>query len=277
VVAKVTASEFALLADYVQDVCGIVLEPKKTYLVESRLGPLLEPLGCKNYGDLYRKARADRSGSVREQVVDAITTQETSFFRDGKPFDLMLFKLLPEHFEQVDCKRVRIWCCAASTGQEIYSLTMILKELLDKLGEYDARIIGTDISDAALAVASRARYRRVELARGLSARRLKQYFVKDGDEWQIADELRGLVSFRKLNLLQPLVGMGKFDFIFCRNVAIYFTRADREALFARVLAQLKPTGKLIIGATESLVGINDRVNRCEWRNSVYYEPRANGR
>ncbi len=268
---KVTPEELTLLAAYIEKASGIVLDQSKAYLIESRLGPLLEKLECTNYAALNSKARADASGKIRTLIVDAISTNETSFFRDNHPFELLTHKLLPDHFERANGNPLQIWSAASSTGQEIYSIAIVLKELLGDLSKHKVQIMGTDISDEALKAASSGKYTKLELSRGLSAERLRRHFSKDGDQWRISDELRSLAIFRKANLMEPLSGLGRFDFIFCRNVAIYFSPENRKILFDRLADSLKMNGVLLIGSTETLMGVTDRFARQDFRGKVYYE------
>ncbi len=269
---KVTPEELTLLAEYIEKASGIVLDQSKAYLIESRLGPLLEKLECANYAALNSKARTDASGKIRTLIVDAISTNETSFFRDNHPFELLTHKLLPDHFERANGSPLQIWSAASSTGQEIYSIAIVLKELLGDLSKHKIQIMGTDISDEALKAASSARYTKLELSRGLSADRLRRHFHKDdGEQWRISDELRSLAVFRKANLMEPLSGLGRFDFIFCRNVAIYFSPENRKMLFDRLADSLKMNGALLIGSTETLLGVTERLTRHDFRGKVYYE------
>ena len=190
------------------------------------------------------------------------------FFRDKKPFDLMAHKLFADHFE-VSGKQLNILCAACSTGQEVYSLSIILKELLGSFNGYRIKILGTDISDAAIAKASMGRYTPFELGRGLTPDNLKRYFTKEDRTWKINDELRSIVQFRKANILEPL-RMGAFDMILCRNVAIYFSKEDRSLMYNHMARQLKSRGIFLIGATETLHGLTTCFERMEFHGAVYY-------
>ncbi len=271
--ASVTPLELPLVSAYVHELSGIVIEPSKAYLVESRLGPLLGQLGLSSYAALVDRARSDTTGELRKRLIDAITTNETSFFRDKRPFDLLAHKLVPDVLgRQIGVARPRldIWCAAASTGQEIYSIAMVVKELLFNLDRYWIRILGTDISEAALARASRARYSSYELSRGVDARRRDRFFVPVDGQWQLRDELRALATFRPLNLLGRFRHVGTYDIVFCRNVAIYFSAQNRAALFDRLADQIRPGGVLVIGSTESLLGLTPKLQREEFHGSVFY-------
>jgi len=274
---KITPSEFQIMSKYILDVSGISLAPGKEYLIETRLSQIVDDLNVRSFQDLHSRARSDSSGGLEKKIIDAISTNETYFFRDNSPFDLIQHKLLPDMIDRRMTNSssglktpIKIWSSARSTGQEIYSIAMILKDLgIDPI-RYNIKLLATDISDAAIAQASYGKYNRFEVTRGLSTQRLDRYFNPDGDHWRIKDEIRAMVTFRKMNLMKPFVGMGKFDMILCRNVAIYFTGEDRKRLFHKIAESLEPDGFLIIGSTESLT--NDIVifQPQRYLNSTFY-------
>ena len=270
---KVKPEELKILAVYVHEISGIVLDASKGYLFESRLGPLVDEWGCPDYLTLCKKARADVSGSMRNHIIDAISTHETSFFRDQAPFELLKHKLLPDHIDLSKSipGNLNIWSAACSTGQEIYSIAMALTEVLPDVKRWRIRLLGTDISDAAVAQASAGKYNEIEMGRGLQDAKKMKFFERQNNIWRVKDDLRAMVSFRKFNLHDALGGLGKFDIIFCRNVAIYFGPDTRKNLFERIADQLNPNGALIIGSTESLMGITNRFERKEHMRSVYYK------
>jgi chemotaxis protein methyltransferase CheR len=277
--ATITPLEVDVLGRYIYGLCGILVDQSKAYLLESRLGPLLEEFQCHSYWELYTRAQHDASQHISQRIIDAISTKETSFFRDQTPFDLLKFKLLPDYFDRVRSTAngtvpyLSLWSAACSTGQEVYSISMTLKELPGDFGPYRSTILGTDISDTALVQASYGCYNKLEMARGLSPDRIIRYFQAVGSQWRVKDELRSLVSFRKLNLLESFAALRTFDIIFCRNVAIYFSQADRTQLFERLAKHLHPAGALLIGATESLQGITTRYIRKVYHNTVFYQLR----
>jgi len=277
--ATITPLEVDVLGRYIYGLCGILVDQSKAYLLESRLGPLLEEFQCRNYCELYTRAQRDASRHIPQRIIDAISTKETSFFRDQTPFDLLKFKLLPDYFDRARdtangaLPRLSFWSAACSTGQEVYSIAMILKEFPIDFRQYRITILGTDISDMALAQASYGFYNKVEMARGLSSDRIARYFQAVGSRWRVKDDLRALVSFRKLNLLESFAALGTFDIIFCRNVAIYFSQPDRTRLFERLAKHLHPAGALLIGATESLQGITTRFIRKVYHNTAFYQLR----
>ncbi len=258
---KITAAEFRDISQHIKKLSGIHLEESKKYLVETRLKDLLKEFGCASYAELYRKALADRTGKMDNRIVDAISTNETLFFRDGNPFKLLKHKILPEVIDarSKDTPRgripIRIWSAACSTGQEVYSIAITVREVLPDPTRYNIKLLGTDISDSAIAKASRGRYDSFDISRGLDPVHLSKYFTRVGGSVVVRDEIRAMVSFRKFNLMSAVNGLGKFDIIFCRNVAIYFSPEDRKKLFMRLAGALEPDGYLIIGGTESLTGI----------------------
>jgi chemotaxis protein methyltransferase CheR len=274
---KISPDEYKVTTEYIYELSGIMLAAGKTYLVETRLSPLVEECGCASFSEFYFKAKADRSRALENRIINAITTRETLFFRDTAPFELLQYKILPE---LIDVKRaqgsiygkipIRIWSAACSTGQEAYSAAMALKEMLPDMSAYDIRILGTDISDAAVAAASYGTYNRFEIERGLSQGKLSKYFETRGDDWKVKDEIRLMTSFRKFNLFHDLHALGQFDIVFCRNVAIYFTAEDRKQLFHRIADILPAHAALIIGSSEYLAGVCDRFKSNTHMKSVYY-------
>ncbi len=272
--SSVTSKEMASIIEFVEANCGIRLNDSKSYLVESRLGPLLSELGLSTYADLVSRSISDRSGKLKHKIIDAITTNETYFFRDQKPFDLLAHKLIPDTMENNLSQNqvsLRIWSAAASTGQEVYSIAMILKELLGQLFSHDIRILGTDVSQSALEIASRGLYGKVELARGLTGNRLKRHFTQKEKLWKINDDLRALASFRQLNLLAGTVTIPLQHIILCRNVAFYFSKENKQRLFSNLALKLPVGGFLVIGSTESLVGMSLPFEKREFHGIIYYE------
>ncbi|MCK5404832.1 MAG: protein-glutamate O-methyltransferase CheR [Desulfobulbaceae bacterium] len=272
---KITAEELKSISELIHEKSGIVLDDSKAYLLESRLAPLLTECNLGSFSDLYAKLHG--SGSLTDQVIDAISTNETSFFRDHRPFALLKDKLLPD-LEKNDSHSgrgssgIRIWSAACSTGQEVYTIAMVVREFFGRRVEnYRIMITGTDIADSAIVKSSRGEYSGLEIGRGLSSRMVDRYFVNQGKTFRVKDELRALVFFKKLNLLKPFDALGKFDVIFCRNVAIYFSLQNRRRLFDRLADRLNPGGILVVGGTESLFGVTDRFTRCEEQNTFYYQ------
>jgi len=276
-VIRLQPEEQKSLAQYVYTLCAIALDESKGYLIESRLASLVEESGCGSYAGLLERAKSDRSQALERRIVDAITTNETSFFRDTAPFDLLRHKIVPELLDRrarTGAARIRIWSAACSTGQELYSIAILLKELLGDPDRYGIRLLGTDISDDAVARASRGLFSPVEISRGLSEAQRTRYFIPAGGGWQIRDEIRAMASFKKLNLMADFSALGRFDVIFCRNVAIYFTEQDRISLFGRIERALETDGYLVIGAMESLNGICPQFESKRHLRSVFHQVRA---
>ena len=273
---KIAPAELKLISQYIQTISGIYLDQSKSYLFETRLSSIAEKQGCKSYEELHNKARQDPTKKIEKEIIDAITTNETLFFRDKGPFELLQHKILPEIIDSRSSKsalkpRIKIWSAASSTGQELYSIAIIIKELLKESSRYSFTLSGTDISDAAVTQASYGKYNRFEIERGLDRKYLQKYFTLLGDCWKIKDEIRAMVNFRKLNLMQPFTALGKFDIIFCRNVAIYFTLGDRKKLFNKLADSLADDGYLVIGSTESLTGVCPRFVPKRHLRSIFYQ------
>jgi chemotaxis protein methyltransferase CheR len=275
-VIRLQPEEQQSLAQYVYSLCAVHLDESKGYLIENRLAGLVEESGSGSYGGLLRRAKADPSRALERRIVDAITTNETFFFRESAPFDLLRHKIVPELIDRrarSSAARIRIWSAACSTGQELYSIAILLKELLGDPDRYGVCLLGTDISDDAVSRASRGRFSPVEISRGLDEAQRTRYFRPVAGGWQIRDEIRAMASFRKLNLMADFSALGRFDVIFCRNVAIYFTERDRISLFGRIERALEPDGCLVVGAMESLNGICPQLDSKRHLRSVFYQAR----
>ena len=275
---KIIQGEVRTLTDYIYKISGIALDQSKVYLLETRLGALLDEYGCASYSEFHQKAIVDKGRTLERKIIDAITTNETLFFRDTSPFELLQHKIIPDLIDRRCAKSsglspmpLRIWSAACSTGQEIYSVAIVLKELLPDLKRYNLKLLGTDISDAAIAQASYGHYNKFEIERGLPEDKLTKYFHPNGNHWKIKDELRAMVVFKKMNLMLPFDEPGKFDVILCRNVAIYFSLEDRKKLFNKIAGILEQDGSLLIGATESLTGVCSRFQPQRHLKTIYYQ------
>lgn len=274
----ISPQELRLFSQFITRISGVCLDDSKAYLLENRLGVMLRELDCGTFTELHTRIHRDTTRKLERRLLDLITTGETSFFRDQTPFDLLQQKILPDLIDRKTRLRgrtapvpLRIWCAACSTGQEVYSIAMLLKELLGDTSPFDIHLLGTDISDQAVATASRGVYSRIEVERGLPGDRLARHFVaQDEATWKIQDELRAMATFRTYNLLSDLKRLGRFDVILCRNVAIYFSEKDRQGLFSRLAEVLEPEGSLLIGATESLAGCGPHYASHRHMRSVYY-------
>ena len=274
---KVTPEEFKQFSKYILDISGIALDVGKEYLLETRLNPLLNKLKCSSFLELLQKAKSDFKKQIENEIIDGISTNDTYFFRDKSPFELLQHKIFPDLIDKRSQKNpslkptIRLWSAANSTGQEIYSIAMTLIEMGITSDKYNINLFGTDISDAAIAQASYGLYNKFEVARGLDLRRLTRYFDKQDDRYKIKDEIRAMAQFKKMNLMKPFVGLGKFDIILCRNVMIYFTSEDRKKIYHNISKVLEPDGYLLIGSTESLVNDIDLFSSKKYLNSVFYQ------
>ena len=273
----ISSEEFKQFARYILDISGIALDVGKEYLLETRLGPVLARLGCRSYAELLQKAKTDYNKALENEIIDAISTNETYFFRDKAPFQLLQHKILPDLIDKRSRQypgrkpAIRLWSAANSTGQEIYSIAMILVEMGITPENYNIKLFGTDISDAAIAKASYGLYNKFEAARGLEPSRLHRYFTPQENGYKIKDQLRVMAQFKKMNLMQPFPGIGKFDIILCRNVMIYFTPEDRKRIYKNIAGALEPDGCLIIGSTESLINDTSLFVSQKYLNSVFYQ------
>jgi len=271
----ITPEEVPVWSRYIKEICGIHLDHSKGYLLETRLAGLLSEAGAANFSELFFKARADASSKLRGKIIEAITTNETSFFRDNSPFELLRHKLIPDLIDRRNRNGartpIRIWSAACSTGQEAYSTAIVVKELLGDLTRYDVRILGTDISNKVVAQASYGEYTRLEMERGLPPETLARHFTVSGDRWRVRDEIRSLAAFRTINLLEQFSFPHPFDIIFCRNVAIYFTETDKTRLFRNLVRCLAKDGSLIIGSTESISGLCPELEPKRHMRTVFYQ------
>lgn len=273
-----SVNELSMWSAYIRSICGIQLDGSKGYLIETRLASLLRETGTTSFADLYNKVNTDPTNGLKKKVINAITTQETSFFRDASPFELMQHKIIPDLIDKrtkalgtIRPLSIRVWSAACSTGQEVYSTAIVLKELLGDSSRYDVRITGTDISDKAVAHASYGVYSKLEMDRGMAPAKVAKYFTLEGEKWKVRDEVRALATFKTMNLLEPFAFPNKFDIIFCRNVAIYFSEQDKVRLFKSIAKVMAPDGYLIIGSTESITGLCPEFEPKRYLRAVFYQ------
>jgi chemotaxis protein methyltransferase CheR len=264
-----TPPEYEYLRKVLRDSSGLDLSADKQYLVESRLLPLSRRAGLSGTGQLVEKVKGG-SASLTTQVVEAMTTNETFFFRDKIPFDHFRLSIMPEMLRtRASRKGIRIWCAAASTGQEPYSLAICLKEMGDALTGWRVEIIATDLSEEVLEKSRAGLYSQFEIQRGLPIQMLVKYFTQRGELWQINADLRAMVQHRQLNLLHDFSQLGLFDVIFCRNVLIYFDQDTKIGIFERLAKAAEPDGFVVLGATETVVGLTDVFKACPERRALY--------
>lgn len=285
---SLTPETFDAIRKVVHDLCGIVIGADKQYLVIARLGPLLQQNQIPSYESLLERLRLPNSLPLQEAIIEAITTRETSFNRDSHPFEELRRSILPELANQLLERRAtglllnpkaRIWCTAVATGQEAYSVAMAVSEFLASrpglgLTLDDFPILATDICQNALQTAREGRYTRAELDRGISPELRTKYFREaSGGGWLIAEPLRRIIEFRRVNLVKPFPNLGTFDLILCRNFLIYLDEAARRALCRGLHQSLNPGGILMIGAAESIYGLTDTFSTERLGNTFIHRKR----
>jgi chemotaxis protein methyltransferase CheR len=265
----VTPPDYEYLRKLLKDQSGLDLSADKQYLIESRLVPLSRKAGLQGIPDLVQKMKVG-SQSLVAQVVEAMTTNETFFFRDKVPFDHFRQAIMPEVLKARAARRsIRIWCAAGSTGQEPYSLAMCLKEMESQLAGFRVEIIATDLSQEVLEKSRAGLYSQFEVQRGLPIQLLVKYFKQTGEFWQINPDIRAMVQHRQLNLLHDFSQLGTFDIVFCRNVLIYFDQDTKINIFNRLAKAMEPDGFLVLGAAETVVGLTDAFKPYPDKRGLY--------
>jgi len=269
-VAQITPENYSFLQERIYSDSGIVLDETKLYLLESRLLPIVRKEKLETLNELCARLRAPSATVLRRQVVEAMTTNETLFFRDTAVFDTLRDKVLPA---LVDARRqsrtLTIWSAAASSGQEAYSLAILLLEM--GLGGWNLRILGTDLNSKILDQARAGRYIQLEVNRGLPAKYLVKYFQRAGLEWQVKDEVRRMVEFQTFDLRQNMRSLGSFDLTLCRNVLIYFDVKTKKQILGEIRNVLNPKGLLLLGSAETTINLDDRFSRRAIGSSIFYE------
>ncbi len=262
--------DFDYLRKLLKERSGLVLAAEKQYLAESRLLPLARRHGMSSLTELVGALKARRAPALAGEVVDAMTTNETFFFRDKVPFEHVRDVVLPALIAaRAREKRIRIWCAAASTGQEPYSIAMTLKGMEAQLAGFRVDILATDLAGDVLERAKAGIYSQFEVQRGLPIQMLVKYFRQADESWQIVPELRNMVQFRTLNLLNDFSPLGRFDLVFCRNVLIYFDQPSKTQVLERLARQMPDDGYLILGAAETVVGLTDAFKPMQERRGLY--------
>jgi chemotaxis protein methyltransferase CheR len=266
----VTPQDYEYLQRLLKARSGLALSADKHYLVESRLLPVARTAGLFNLTGLVAKLKAPNSEPLIVEVVEAMTTNESFFFRDKVPFDHFRETIMPALLAaRTKTRRIRIWCAAASTGQEPYTLAICLKEMGKDLKGWRVEIVATDISTEVLEKAKSGIYSQFEVQRGLPVLMLIKYFAQVGEMWQIAPELRGMVKFKPLNLLDDFSRLGMFDVVFCRNVLIYFDQATKSDVLERLATVTEPDGFLALGGAETVVGLTNRFKPIADKRGLY--------
>jgi chemotaxis protein methyltransferase CheR len=265
----VTPLDYEFLRKLLKDRSGLDLSSDKQYLVESRLIPLARRVGLAGIAELVAKMKTG-SEALTAEVAEAMTTNETFFFRDKIPFDHLREMVLPELLRaRANRRSLRIWCAASSTGQEPYSIAMCLKEFASALTGWRVEIVATDLSQAVLEKSRAGIFSQFEVQRGLPIQMLVKHFTQVGELWQLNADIRAMVQHRQLNLLQDFSHLGMFDVIFCRNVLIYFDQDTKVGIFDRLAKVIEPDGILALGAAESVVGISDAFKPYPERRGLY--------
>lgn len=266
-------SDYAYLRELVLQQSANRIDPSRNALFEARLRPIAQKAGASSLKDFVSILKVDRAPHLHRAVAEAMTINETSFFRDLKPFEMLRETILPRLIEQRrEQRRLRIWSAASSTGQEAYSIAMLLAEHFPAVAGWDVQIIGTDISQYVIDYARRGRYRRLEVNRGLPARMLLKYLVRDGEEWMVADRIRSMCEFQYANLCETLPKLPVFDLVMLRNVLLYFPPQDRSFLFKDVHGLLASDGWLVLGNAEQAEDSSDLFEVEFASNSYCYRP-----
>jgi len=265
----VTPTDYEYLRKLLKDRSGLDLSADKQYLIESRLLPLSRKEGLAGISELVQKMKGG-STSLTTQVVEAMTTNETFFFRDKVPFDHFRDAIMPEILKaRAGRKSLRIWCAAGSTGQEPYSLAMCLKEMSAAISGWRIEILATDLSQEVIEKSRAGIYSQFEVQRGLPIQMLVKYFKQNGELWQVNPDIRAMIQHRQLNLLHDFTQLGTFDVIFCRNVLIYFDQDTKINIFNRLAKIIEPDGFLVLGAAETVVGLTDTFKPFPEKRGLY--------
>lgn len=262
--------DFDLYKDMLKTKSGLTLTPDKAYLLDSRLTPIAKKWGFPSLDAMSVSLRGKPDTNMVRDIVEAMTTNETSFFRDGKPFDLFKSVVLPHMLkERAKTKSLKIWCAACSSGQEPYSLAMILKENAHMLPGWNIQITATDISNAILAQAKKAEYSQFEVQRGLPIQMLMKFFEQANESWRLKDDIKKMIRFEFCNLLEDISNLGKFDAVFCRNVLIYFDEATKRIVLGKIAKQMEKDSFLFLGGAETVLGIAEEFKPMEGQRGLY--------
>ncbi|HKJ76692.1 MAG TPA: protein-glutamate O-methyltransferase CheR [Gammaproteobacteria bacterium] len=270
---NISTEEYEAFRRFLEDACGIMLGDNKQYLVTSRLNRLMREFEIAGFGELMQRLKREPHSQLRERIVDAMTTNETLWFRDSYPFEVLRNAILPE-FSEKRLSQFKIWSAACSSGQEAYSISMTIQEYLaSKPGSLPAnvQIVGTDISPTMLRQAKEGVYDRMAVERGLSEDRKRRFFTQRQDgQWEVRPEIKKPVSFRELNLMANFSSLGRFDIIFCRNVLIYFSTDLKRDILARIAKTMNPRGYLFLGGSESPSSYSDAFEMVRTPHGVVY-------
>ena len=269
--ANLSSEDLAFVCTMVRDRAAIELDASKAYLIDARLAPLAKQNGYGSPAEFVQGVRSSRVSSLESSLVEAMTTNETSFFRDLHPFDALQKHVIPELQSTCAVQRsLNIWSAACASGQELYSIAMLLHEHFPGLASWDVQLLGTDLSDDVLQQARDGRYSQVEVNRGLPAPLLVKYFERDRMHWQLKAELRNLATFRKMNLIEAWPPMPKMDIVFLRNVLIYFSTENKKRILDKIHGAMAPHGLLFLGGAENTIGLETSFERIQIGSSFCY-------
>ncbi len=262
-------TDFELYKDLLKSKSGLVLSQDKSYLLESRLNPVAKKWGYDSLDAMTMTMQGVPDPELITDIIEAMTTNETSFFRDSRPFDMFKDVVLAHVKQARPQKKIKIWCAAASSGQEPYTLAMLLKEAASDFPGWSFEIYATDISNEILNQAREAKYSQFEVQRGLPIQLLMKYFIQDGDKWQLNDEIRGMVKYDYFNLMEPMSKLGTYDIIFCRNVLIYFDEETKGKILGDMAGHIEKDGFLFLGGAETVLGITDAFKPVPGQRGLY--------
>jgi chemotaxis protein methyltransferase CheR len=272
----ISVADFDYIRKLVYDRTGVSLSEDKTYLVESRLGILAKETGANSVSGLVAQLKQKRFNPLYESIVEAMMTNETFFFRDVNPFEILKTSVIPELLKQrQDNRTLNIWCAACSSGQEPYSIAMLLRESFPQLASWKVNLMASDISTGMLKQARLGRYGKHEIVRGLPPTFLHKYFHHCGKEWEIKEEFRKSIEFRKINLTEPFGSIPQMDIIFLRNVLIYFDIQTKQSILAKVRLVLQPDGYLFLGGGETTVNLDGAFEPVQFQQGVCYRILSN--
>jgi chemotaxis protein methyltransferase CheR len=268
-----TPPDIDFLSGLVAEYSGNVIAPRQAYMLEKQLAPIAKTEGLNGVAELVNEIRRTKNPLLSTKIAEAVTVNETSFFRDAHPFEVLKRKIIPDLVTKNQArKEIRIWCAACASGQEPYTLAMVIRENFPHLSNWKIKIVATDISDEMLTKCRSGEYSQLEVNRGLPARTMVRFFERSGSIWKTKPELNEMIEFSRLNLTNPLPPLGQFDIVFIRNVLIYFDQATKQDILTRVRSVLRPDSYLFIGSVESTIGLNVPYRREEIDATVCYRP-----
>lgn len=266
-------SDIDFLRDLIAKQSGNVIAPRQVYMLEQRLAPMAKDMGLKDVDGLVAELKRRPNPRLSTQIAEAVTVNETSFFRDQHVFDALKTDILPELIAKNEASRsLRIWCAACSSGQEPHTLAIVIRENFPQLANWRIEILATDLSEEMLAKSSSGEYTQLEVNRGLPARKLVRFFERNGSVWRAKEELRSMIKHRRLNLTQAFPQMGQFDIVMIRNVLIYFDQPTKTQILKKIGRALRSDGYLFIGSAETLIGLGLPYQRQEINGTISYRP-----